>query len=299
MPRIDHLTRLFNAVARGDLARARVLAGEMAEHEEQAGKPGSAASLRKALVTRDGAREDTSLLRPTARIVAPELVTELAPAALEDVALTSDLAASMGAVVQEHRRRGRLAAHGIAPRNRLLFHGPPGCGKTLTARALGGALGLQVFVVRFDALLGAYLGQTSSRVHDVFRFAAAHECILLLDEIDAIGRRRGHTADVGELDRVVISLMQQLDLLPPAGLIIAASNVPDDLDPALRRRFDLQVEFPAPERQALDEHARRLAQRRGVALVNGVAHALGDSRTFADVDRILVDEQRRMLLREG
>jgi SpoVK/Ycf46/Vps4 family AAA+-type ATPase len=240
----------------------------------------------------------TTLRSTVARAVAPDLVTEVPAASLAEVTLSSANRAVLHEVVREHRHRDRLREHGLDPRHRLLFYGPPGCGKTITARAVAGELGLRVFVVRFDALLGAYLGQTSARVNEIFRFAAANECVVLLDEIDAVGRRRGHASDIAELDRVVISLMQQLDLVRPAGLIIAASNVPDDLDTALMRRFDLALEFAAPERTALTDFAKRLAKGRGVAMANGVKHAVGTASTFAEVERIIISEQRRLLLRE-
>lgn len=299
MPRTDDLARLFSAVAHGDLPRARALAGEIANHEEEAGKAGAAASLRKALVTRSGPREELQPPLLAVRPVAPDLVTEVPAASLGEVKLSAAARTTLTEVIREHRQRDRLREHGLDPRSRLLFFGPPGCGKTVTARAVAGELGLRVFVVRFDALLGAYLGQTSARVHEVFRFAASNECVVLIDEIDAVGRRRGHASDVAELDRVVISLMQQLDLVRPAGLIIAASNVPDDLDAALTRRFDLALEFPAPERRALTDFAKRVAEGRGVSMVNGVKHAVGTASTFAEVERIIISEQRRILLREG
>lgn len=298
MPRTQDLARLFRAVAQGDLVRARTLAVDIANHEEHTGKVGAAAALRTALVTQSGPVEDAPAL-PSARLVASDLLAEVPAAALGDVKLSAETRAVLSEVVREHRHRDRLRAYGIAPRNRLLFFGPPGCGKTITARAVAGELGLPVFVVRFDALLGAYLGQTSARVHEIFRFASAHECVVLIDEIDAVGRRRGHASDVAELDRVVISLMQQLDLMRPAGLIIAATNVPADLDAALARRFDLALEFAAPGRRELSEFARRIGRVRGVAVANGVKHAVAGATTFADVERIVVAEQRRALLQDA
>jgi len=167
----------------------------------------------------------------------------------------------------------------------------------MTAIALGNELRLPIRVVRFDVLVGAYLGQTAMRVHEVFRYAEAQPCILLIDEIDAVGRRRGKQSDVGELDRVVISLMQQLDLVRPAGLVVAASNIPEELDLALLRRFDMVVEFPAPSKAELMEFTKQEASKRGVKLVNGLRHELANAKTFADAQKILEVEQRRAILR--
>ena len=299
MPRKDDLTRLFSAVAQGDLAKARTVAGEIANWEERSGKPGAAAALRKALVVRNGARDLDVSPSPVARSTGPEVLTEITAASLKDVRLTPAARSTLLEVIKEFKHRALLKQHHVEPRNRLFFYGPPGCGKTLTARAIAGELGLPIYVVRFDSLLGSYLGQTSFRLHEVFRFAASSECVLLIDEIDAVGRKRGHIGDIAEVDRVVISLMQQLDLVRPAGLLIAASNVPSDLDPALFRRFDLVVEFAAPTRKALGEFGRRIAKQRGLKLANGVEHALTTASTYADVERIVADELRRTLVREG
>ena len=227
----------------------------------------------------------------------PDFLMPLAPAALTDVRLTPQRRRVLMEVVSEHRHRVVLQANGLRPRSTLFFHGPPGCGKTLTARALATELGLPAFVVRFDALLGAYLGQTSLRLRETFQFAASRQCVLVLDEIDAVGRIRGKATDIGELDRVVISLMQQLDLVRPAGLIIAASNVPDELDLALRRRFELSIEFPAPSPSALMEYSKKLARSKRIPIVNGVSQKLASAKTFAAAEQILSDEHRRRILR--
>jgi SpoVK/Ycf46/Vps4 family AAA+-type ATPase len=164
--------------------------------------------------------------------------------------------------------------------------------------ALGEELALPVFVVRFDGLVGSYLGQTGIRLREVFRFAEATPCVLLIDEIDAVGRRRGKLSDVGELDRVVVSLMQQLDLVQPAGLLVAASNIPDELDQALLRRFDFILEFPKPSRDALSSYAKKQADSRGIKLVNGVRHELASAKTFAEAEQIIQVEHRRIILRD-
>src|SRR5437867_3766538 len=138
---------------------------------------------------------------------------------------------------------------------RCSFFGPPGCGKTLAARSVGTAMQVPVFTVRFSSVVGAYLGQTGAHLRSVFKFAESNSCVLLLDEFDAVARSRGRSDDVGELDRVVISLLQELDHTIPAGIVIAATNAPDSLDRAIWRRFDAQVEFPAPTRKQLTAFA--------------------------------------------
>jgi hypothetical protein len=300
MAQIRKLASLFQAVSAGDWPRARLLAEGMAEAEEKAGHHGAAARLRGALA-QTGPRADESgsgSPLPSFTAIQPDLLAVLpASGPLGDVTLPKETRALLDAVLREHRSKDRLLAHGLRPRSRLFFHGPPGCGKTLTARALGAELGLPVFIVRFDALVGSYLGQTSLRIREVFRFAEATPAVVLIDEIDAVGRRRGKAMDVGELDRVVISLMQQLDLSQPAGLLVATSNLPEELDVALLRRFDLAVELPAPSAAKILAFAKREADKRGLQLINGVRHELAAAKTFADAERVLQGEQRRVVLK--
>lgn len=302
MARISDLARLFHAVSSGDWHQARALAEAIAHAEEQAGHHGAAATLKGALSpTGPKVEEPPARLEVAPGLFAaqPELLTLLTSAArLSDVELPKSSRHTLEELLKEHRHRPLLTAHGLQPRSRLFFHGPPGCGKTLTACALGHELGLQVYTLRFDTLVGSYLGQTSLRLREVFRFAELRPCVLLIDEIDAIGRRRGKPSDVGELDRIVVSLMQQLDLARPAGLIIAASNIPDELDLALLRRFDLTLRFPAPTAAQLRAFARRKAAQRGIKLVNGSLHELTAAKTFAEVEQLIEVAHRRLILSE-
>ena len=295
MAKTKHLARLFSAVAAGDLATARVLATEIADAEELAGRPRAAETLRQALTTTTGPIPDPLMVRGP---VGAGSVFPLRPSSLGRVRLRADAKSTLREVVREYKNRDRLAEHGLQPRNRLFFHGPPGCGKTLTARALAGELRLPIHVVRFDSLLGSLLGETARRLAEVMELARLQPSVLLLDEVDAIARRRGNASDVAELDRVVIALMQLLDLSRPAGIIVAASNLPEDLDPALMRRFDLSMEFPAPDRRMLMRFATRIAQERGVPLLNGVAAALRSARSFDDAERVVIEEQRSLILRD-
>lgn len=296
MPRTADLARLFSAVAQGDVVRARALAAAIAEGEDRAGKPTAAAALRTALVTRNGPR-DLEVSHAAVNVSLAELLTPLPPAQFADLRLPDRKRRVLAEVIAEHRHRAALEAHNLAPRSKLFFYGEPGCGKTFASRALGTELGWPVLVVRFDALLGAFLGQTSLRLREVFRFAASTPCVLVLDEVDAVARMRGQATDIGELDRVVITLMQQLDLVQPAGMVIAASNVPQHLDPALQRRFDVRLDFPRPSGSALRTYARDIASERGVAVLNGARHELAAAKTFAEVEQILLAEHRRSVLR--
>jgi len=165
---------------------------------------------------------------------------------LDQLELSPTVRKIFGDVIKEWNSRDKLVKHGLPRRWRLLFHGPSGCGKSAAAAALATEMKLPGFLVRFDSLIGAYLGQTALRLHELFSFAAQTPCVLLFDEVDALAKRRGSPMEVGELDRIVIAFMQELEHAHGDGFIIATSNVPKALDDALWRRFDLRILFPKP-----------------------------------------------------
>jgi SpoVK/Ycf46/Vps4 family AAA+-type ATPase len=297
MPNSRRTTDLFAAIGRGDLHRAREVGLEICRDEERRGHRKAARSLR-------------GILNPNSNRFSPDLVqtvsaTPIAAGVLSrvqrmeklaDVVLPSKQSSLLSELCTEWKKRKLLAQHGIQPRRRVLFHGPPGCGKSLAATAIGNELGLPVFVARFDAIVGAYLGQTAANLRRVFLFAETTPCVLLLDEIDAVGKSRGNLQDVGELDRVVISLMQELEHSLPAGLVIATSNLPGHLDRALWRRFDLTVLLPAPARTVLREHSKRLARAHGVDPSPRLLAAAQRANNFAQLERIVQQEARRAVL---
>ena len=194
------------------------------------------------------------------------------------------------------RHRDDLQKERIPIRRTLLFHGPPGCGKSLTASAIACELSLPLFVVRFDAIIGAFLGQTAVNLRGIFQFAENTPCVLLLDELDALGRRRGNPLDVGELDRVVISLMQELDHAQILGMVIATTNLPAQLDEALWRRFDCVVKFPKPTKPQLTSRAKSLAHDRGLRLTTQFRNSIKTIGSYAELERLLDDMARRRAL---
>jgi SpoVK/Ycf46/Vps4 family AAA+-type ATPase len=295
MAKTSTLSTLLRAVSRRDLAEARRVAEVLVEEERLAGRHGAAARLRGALAE-TGPVPHSATDQRVSSVALHDLITPLPPARLEDVELPARERSKLADLIAENQQRALLEAHGLKPRKRLFLGGPPGTGKTLTARALATALGWPAYVVRFDSLLGAFLGQTSVRVREVFRFAESTAAVLVLDEIDAIGRVRGRAADIGELDRVVISLMQQLDLAQPAGLIVAASNLPTAIDPALLRRFDLHIAFRQPTKAQLHRFATHSAAARGVTIKNGARTELAAARTYADAVGLVEAELRRAVL---
>jgi SpoVK/Ycf46/Vps4 family AAA+-type ATPase len=163
------------------------------------------------------------------------------------IVFNQETKAKIERVLDEHRQRQKLAKYGYLPKTKLLFWGPPGCGKTFTAKYLAYELGLPVGVLRLSAVISSFLGDTASHLQRVFNLANTTPMVLLLDEVDAVGKNRDDPNDVGELKRVVNSLLQAMDSFDSSkSIVIAASNHQYLLDPALWRRFDDLIEFSLP-----------------------------------------------------
>ena len=150
-------------------------------------------------------------------------------------------------LIEEQSRSDVLRAQGLQPRHRILLSGPPGNGKTSIAEALAQALALPLLTVRYDALVGAYLGETNARLAKLFEYARATPCVLFFDEFDAVGKERGDVHETGEIKRVVSFLLMQLDQLPSYVIAVAATNHAELLDRAVWRRFQLRIDMPAPD----------------------------------------------------
>jgi len=149
-------------------------------------------------------------------------------------------------LIAERKAKARLLENGLYPTRSALFIGSPGVGKTLAARWLAEQLKMPLLILDLSAVISSFLGRTGNNVRNVLDYAKQTESVLLLDEFDAIAKRRDDSVEVGELKRLVAVLLQEIDDWPPSGLLVAATNHPDLLDPAVWRRFELVLEFPMP-----------------------------------------------------
>ena len=127
---------------------------------------------------------------------------------LADLVLAEDTRGALAELIEEQTRADILRAHGVEPRHRIMLVGPPGNGKTSLAEAIAEALGVGFFVVRYELLIGSYLGETASRLRRILDYARTTPCVLFFDEFDAIGKERGDTHETGEIKRVVSSLLE-------------------------------------------------------------------------------------------
>lgn len=159
----------------------------------------------------------------------------------------------LGLIVAEHKRSSELLDSGLTPTRTAIFTGPPGVGKTLAAHWLAHQLDRPLLTLDLSAVMSSFLGRTGANVRHVLDFAKGVSCVLLLDELDAIAKRRDDLHEVGELKRLVTVLLQEIDDWPAGGLLVAATNHAELLDPAVWRRFEALIEFPLPDSSTLRE----------------------------------------------
>lgn len=217
---------------------------------------------------------------------------------LDSLVLAPDTAALCRELIAEQHRCDLLKTYGLSPRHRLLVAGPPGNGKTTLAEAIAYELAVPLLVVRYEALIGSFLGETGSRLQKVFDYARAQRCVLFFDEFEILGKERGDTRETGEIKRVVGTLLTQIDRLPDYVVAIAASNHPELLDRAAWRRFQVRIQLPAPNKAQIARFVENFAARRGFSfgLAPGtLADALA-GHSFAEVEEFCVDVLRQAIL---
>lgn len=217
---------------------------------------------------------------------------------LDELVFTPAIRGSLRRIEQEFRGRDAIAGLGLHPRSRLIFVGPPGCGKTVCAEALAGSLGMKLLYARFDGIVSSYLGETATNLRRVFTFAAQQNAILFFDEFDALGKRRDDPHEVGELKRVISSFLQILDAHPRDKFVVAASNHQGMLDEALWRRFDDVLEFPMPKAAdlvVLLQLRLRPVSTTGLDLRKAAAKMRGFS--FADAERVCHEAMKALAMR--
>lgn len=205
---------------------------------------------------------------------------------LSDLILTEDVLQICESLIQEQHRSDLLRSYNLEPRNRVLLIGPPGNGKTSLAEAIAEALLVPFLVVRYESVVGTYLGETALRLKKLFEYASTRKCVLFLDEFETLGKERGDVHETGEIKRVVSSLLMQIDNLPSHVLVIGATNHPELLDRAVWRRFQVRMNLPNPTRNRLiewfDSFERRIKIPLGYSSSTLAKRLLGSN--FAEVE---------------
>jgi SpoVK/Ycf46/Vps4 family AAA+-type ATPase len=219
---------------------------------------------------------------------------------IQDLFISEDQEQSIRELLNEIKQWEILEMYNLKPAQRLLFCGPPGCGKTITAEAIADELGLPMLYVRFDGLVSSLLGETAANLSRIFEYAAQGQWVVFFDEFDAIGRSRDDNTEHGELKRVVNAFLQMLDRFEGKSVIIAATNFEQALDPALWRRFDEVFRFEKPSHETIVRLLTRLLKRN--LKKTNILPDLGRELvgfSHADIERICLDALKRTVLAGG
>ncbi|MEX1363146.1 MAG: ATP-binding protein [Nannocystaceae bacterium] len=266
MAKAEQIKALIRCHADGDDARFYAIAMQVAAQAARKGHGNLAQELRdlvdnakaksRAVGEGDGPRP-VPLAQPRGEL-AGLLAVSYPKTRLADMALSEALQGRLGRVIREQRQRERLRSHGFSPLRKLLLVGPPGTGKTMTASALAGELGLPLFTIQLDGLITKFMGETAAKLRLVFDAIASTRGVYLFDEFDALGSQRSAGNDVGEIRRVLNSFLQFLEQDESESLVIGATNHVGLLDQALFRRFDAVFEYELPSTEIAVQvmHAR-------------------------------------------
>ncbi len=298
MPRADLILNLVRAGTQGDQRTFRSTVEAIAA-EERAKRHSQLAE-----------RLEENLRQPVVPAKTPEVVRsfdgghggllyEVQPRrGLGSMFLDETIATPVRELIEEQQRAELLRSYGVEPRHRVLLAGPPGNGKTTLAEGIAFELMVPLFVVRYEAVVGSFLGETSGRLKRLFDFARTHHCVLFFDEFDTLGKERGDTHETGEIKRVVSSLLLQIDSLPSHVVVVTATNHAELLDRAVWRRFQLRLALPAPTQSQRVAWFKRFEEALGIPLGMS-ARTLATQlpvQTFSELEQFCQDVQRRYAL---
>ncbi|PBB23343.1 MULTISPECIES: ATP-binding protein [unclassified Mesorhizobium] len=249
MARSDLLLSIVRAGASGDRATLRSSVEAIVADERSKNHHTLADRLQRALSA--VVVSPPATVHPSVQTGKDTILESVPRQRLDDLILHLPVGQQIKQLVEEQHRADLLRSHGMQPRHRVLLSGPPGNGKTSVAEGIAEALAVQFFTVRYDALVGSFLGETNTRLARLFDYARTVPCVLFFDEFDSIGKERGDIHETGEIKRVVSFLLMQIDQLPSYVVTVAATNHAELLDRAVWRRFQLRLSMPQPTREAL------------------------------------------------
>ena len=264
MATADQLKALIKSFSEQDTTRFYRVALQLAAHEARLGHGKVANELRELV---DQARAQTSVVQRSGGpipISKPRgeleglLSVSYPDLHLQHMVLPPTVKEDFQRILKEHRQQHKLVEHGLSPRRKLLLLGPPGTGKSMAAKVLAGELHLPLFVVRFEALITKFMGETAAKLRLIFDAMHQTRGVYLFDEFDAIGAQRAMPNETGEIRRVLNSFLQFIEQDNSLSIIIAATNHVEILDRALFRRFDDVIRFDVPSKELVT----RLLQER-------------------------------------
>lgn len=295
----EHIKALVRSHAGGDDDAFYAVALQVAAQAVRQGHHRLAAELKDAVEGSRRARATsvTSIARPRGDL--GDLVLASHPTVgLKDLVLPDELRALVARVLIEQRQRKQLMDHGFEPVHRLLFEGPPGTGKTMTAAVLAHELALPLLTIRLDSLMSKFMGETAGKLRVIFEAVEKQRAVYLFDEFDALGGDRAGN-DVGEARRILNSFLMLIEKSGSESLLIAATNHRAILDRALFRRFDMVLDYalPDPKQSVAVIRGRLGSVTRGVRW-SSLTSAM-DGLSHADLVRAAEAAAKGVILRGG
>lgn len=298
MARSDILISLVSTALRNDMVVFRRVVRGLIDEERKKKHPWLAQEL-VTLLQENTQADGTPLIRIGGKDV--EGIFETVPEKkFEDLILDERSLKVCRDLIKEQDKAELLKSRNIAPRNRMLLIGSPGNGKTSLAEAVANHLKYRFLVIRYETLVDSYLGVTASRLHDVFEYIKAHKCVIFFDEFDAIAKERGDTKELGEMKRLVNTLLLQMDRLPSYVVVIAASNHPELLDRAVWRRFEVRLRLEKPGISQIVHFIKGFSEKFGLdfdhADCNLTAKLSGHS--YSEIETFFLDVARTAILED-
>ena len=303
MAKGDDIKKLISSYGRPEAFRSAAL--RLIEDQEKRNNSKMASSMRKTLEasvrTEPSPQPAPRSLTALSQLADPidELLDVIEPQRGQDqIVLAPDARGLLDALLEEQRRAEELRRHNLPIRSKVLFCGPPGCGKTLAAEVLARELSLPLYTAKLDVIISSFLGETASNLRKLFDSAARRPCVLFLDEFDALARSRSDNSEHNELRRVVNSLLLFIDRFKGRGLVVAATNLEGSLDAAVWRRFDDIIFFDVPgERELADLLALRF---RNFPVNFDLGHEAGKLKgmTYSEVERVCYDAIKSAVLKK-
>jgi len=295
MARADILLSLVQSANRNDMVSFRKSVESLIA-EERAKKHNILADRLATAITENGNKNNTAI-RPNGQ--AKDLVFEIVPQKQFDDLIIEDQSLKICKdLIEEQHRADLLRSYGLEPRNRVLLTGSPGNGKTSLAEAIATHLMYSFFVIRYENLIGSYLGETASRLKNVFDYIRTRNCVLFFDEFDTIGKERGDTKETGEIKRVVSSLLLQMDRLPSYVVVITASNHPELLDRAVWRRFQLRLNLEVPDKSQIERFIKMFTKKTGISIDYNMKQLteILKGQSYSDIESFCTDVLRQAIL---
>jgi SpoVK/Ycf46/Vps4 family AAA+-type ATPase len=297
-----HLRQIFQTAQTGDKESFQRIAEEVIKEERAKQHHLLANDLERILYGKAPEAAPLKLLKqdvPEDKEKGLPLLNVLVPTrSMDDIILSDENRSIVDELLLEHNRGDVLKTHGLKPADRILFYGPPGCGKTVTAEVFAYELELPFAILRVDSIVSSYLGETSGNLRKVFDFIQKNRMVVLFDEFDALGRERSDTSEHGEIKRVVNALLQMFDGYRGESILIAATNHETNLDSAVWRRFEEVLSFGLPNLEQIKKllELKLKGVRRNLHIETEELSKRFKGMSHADIERIIRRAIKEMVL---